>query len=139
MLLQERHKREIAEQDFEKAGKAAAAEQARRDKEQARCREQVEVQQRLAAHKQGVKAARTRVDRAALQTLGEAFAARLQVRFPVVSNYSDGWCALTSHVEQPQQAALPCPTQLSSGRSSSSAARVPVVADQRRQISAIVA
>ncbi|KAL0047743.1 hypothetical protein WJX82_010830 [Trebouxia sp. C0006] len=74
----ERHKREVAEQDFEKASKAAAAEQARKDREQARLREQAEVQQRLVAHKQGVKAAKTRVDRAALQSLGEAFAARLQ-------------------------------------------------------------
>ncbi len=77
--LQERHKREVAEQDFEKASKAAAAEQARKDREQARLKEQAEVQQRLVAHKQGVKAAKTRVDRAALQSLGEAFAARLQV------------------------------------------------------------
>ena len=77
--LQERHKREVAEQDFEKASKAAAVEQARKDREQARLREQAEVQQRLVAHKQGVKAAKTRVDRAALQSLGEAFAARLQV------------------------------------------------------------
>ena len=69
----------MAEQDFEKASKAAAAEQVRRDREQARLREQQEVQQRLAAHKQGVRAARTRVDRAALQSLGEAFAVRLQV------------------------------------------------------------
>ncbi|DBA72156.1 TPA: hypothetical protein ACH3X2_010875 [Trebouxia sp. C0005] len=74
----ERHKRELAEQDFEKASKAAAAEQARKDREQTRQKEQAEVQQRLAAHKQGVKAAKTRVDRAALQSLGEAFAARLQ-------------------------------------------------------------
>jgi len=77
--LQERHKREVAEQDFENASKAAAADQARKDREQARLKEQVEVQQRLAAHKLGVKAAKTRVDRAALQSLGEAFAARLQV------------------------------------------------------------
>lgn len=77
--LQERHKREVAEQDFEKASRAAAAEQARQDREQARLKEQQQVQQRLAAHKQGVRAAKTRVDRAALHSLGEAFAARLQV------------------------------------------------------------
>ncbi|KAL3138835.1 hypothetical protein ABBQ32_005668 [Trebouxia sp. C0010 RCD-2024] len=74
----ERHRREVAEQDFEKASKAAAAEQARRNKEQVRVKEQQEVQQRLAAHRQGIKAVKTRVDRAALQSLGEAFAARLQ-------------------------------------------------------------
>ena len=51
--LQERHRREVAEQDFEKASKAAAAEQARRDKEQVRVKAQQEVQQRLAAHRQG--------------------------------------------------------------------------------------
>lgn len=83
--LQERHKREVAEQDFEKASKAAAAEQARKDREQARLREQAEVQQRLVAHRQGVKAVKTRVDRAALQSLGEAFAARLQVSTSVSS------------------------------------------------------
>ena len=81
--LQERHKREVAEQDFEKASKAAAAEQARKDREQARLKDQAEVQQRLVAHKQGVKAAKTRVDRAALQSLGEAFAARLQVNINI--------------------------------------------------------
>ena len=79
LIVQERHRKEVAEQDFEKASKTAAAEQARKDREQARVKEQQEVQQRLAAHKQGVKAARTRIDRAALHSLGEAFAARLQV------------------------------------------------------------
>ena len=69
----------MAEHDFEKASKAAAGEQVRRDREQVRWREQQEVQQRLAAHKQGLKAVKTRVDRAALHSLGEAFAARLQV------------------------------------------------------------
>ena len=50
---QERHRREVAEQDFERASKAAAAEQARRGREQSRLKEQQEVQQRLAAHRQG--------------------------------------------------------------------------------------
>ena len=77
--MQERHKREVAEQDFERASKAAAAEQARRDREQARMQEQQELQQRMAAHRQGVRAAKTRIDRAALHSLGEAFAARVQV------------------------------------------------------------
>ena len=49
--LQERHRREVAEQDFEKANKAAAAEQARRGREQSRLKEQQEAQQRLAAHR----------------------------------------------------------------------------------------
>ena len=79
LIVQERHRKEVAEQDLEKASKTAAAEQARKDREHARVKEQQEVQQRLAAHKQGVKAARTRINRAALHSLGEAFAARLQV------------------------------------------------------------
>lgn len=74
----------MAEQDFERASRAAAAEQGRRDREQARLKEQQELQQRMAAHRQGVKAAKTRVDKAALHSLGEAFAARLQVPLLVV-------------------------------------------------------
>ena len=42
----------MAEQDFEKASKAAAAEQVRKGREQSRLKEQQEVQQRLAAHRQ---------------------------------------------------------------------------------------
>lgn len=59
LLMQERHRREVAEQDFEKASKAAAAEQARRNKEQVRVKEQQEVQQRLAAHRQGEQSLHT--------------------------------------------------------------------------------
>ena len=105
--LQERHKREVAEQDFEKASKAAAAEQARQDREQARLKEQQEVQQRLAAHKQGVRAAKTRVDRAALHSLGEAFAARLQVGW---QHHVAASCAMQLHctaTDQPWGEQLP--------------------------------
>lgn len=76
---QERQKQQAEQQEAEKAAKAAAAEQAAKERHQAKLKEQQEAQQRLAAHKQGLKAAKTRVNRAALQGLGEAFAARLQV------------------------------------------------------------
>lgn len=79
VYLQERQRQQAEQQEAEKAGKAAAAEQVLRERSQARLREQQEAQQRLAAHKQGVRAAKTRINRAALQGLGQAFAARLQV------------------------------------------------------------
>lgn len=80
---QERQRQQAEQQEAEKAAKAAAAEQAVKERAQTRAREQQEAQQRLVAHKQGLKAAKTRINRAALQGLGEAFAARLQVLLPI--------------------------------------------------------
>ena len=79
VCLQERQRQAAEQQEAEKAAKAAAGEQALKERHEAKAREQQEAHQRLAAHKQGVKAAKTRINRAALQGLGEAFAARLQV------------------------------------------------------------
>ena len=53
-----------------------------RDREALRSEQQRRELQRLQAHRQGLKAAKPTLDRAALQDLGQAFAARLQVGWP---------------------------------------------------------
>lgn len=86
---QEQQRQQAEQVEAEKAAKAAAAEQAVKERHQAKLRQQEEAQQRLVAHKQGVKAAKTRINRAALQELGEAFAARLQVMPTACSTTQD--------------------------------------------------
>ena len=65
-----------------RASKAAAAEQVLRDREALRTEQQRRELQHLQAHRQGLKAVKPTLDRAALQDLGQAFAARLQVGWP---------------------------------------------------------